>query len=90
VLITTQSENKIQRIYALFMHSDIEVILIFALHSLRNLEQTVTFIPKSFKIVKLHYLTAKYIFNLCATISNYDFCVATLKFPLELNNNIHF
>jgi len=74
------------------MCSDIRVILIFALHPLRDfpLDQTVIFVPKSFKIAKLHYLTAKYIFKLCATISNLDFCAATLRdFPLELNNNIH-
>jgi len=66
-------ENQIRRIYALFMRFDIRVILIFALYPLRTtlLEQTVTFVSKSFKIAKLHYLTTQNIFF----IQNYNFVI---------------
>jgi len=44
------------------MRSDIRVILIFALHPLRDLIKTEIFVPKSYKIAKLLHLTMQNIF----------------------------
>ena len=45
------------------------------------MEQIVVFIPKSFKIAKLRYLTMQNIFSIYALLflSNFDFCAPTLK-----------